>query len=80
MEGAMLSLQEDLARLVSNARHMIASQSGHDIHQDRAEMMIAAIRGVVEAVHDPDTWEHHTSPCRKGSTPIAITIPCGDQE
>lgn len=56
----MLSLQEDLAPLVSNARHMIATRSGHDIHQDRPEMVIAAVREVVEAVRDPDTWEHHT--------------------
>jgi hypothetical protein len=60
MEGAMLSLQEDLARLVPNARYMIASQSGHDLHQDRSEMVIAAIREVVETVRDPGTWEHHT--------------------
>jgi pimeloyl-ACP methyl ester carboxylesterase len=59
MEGAMLSLQEDLARLVPTARHMIASRSGHHIHRDQPELVIAAIREVVQAVRDPGTWEHH---------------------
>jgi len=56
MEGIMLALQDDLAQLVPNARHVIASQSGHDIHQDQPELVIAAIHAVVEAVRDPSTW------------------------
>ena len=55
MERVMLTLQEDLAALVPNARHVIALQSGHDIHQDQPELVIEAIRQVVEAVRDPAT-------------------------
>lgn len=56
MEGIMLALQGELAKLVPNARHVIARQSGHNIHQDQPELVIEAIRQVVDAVCDPDTW------------------------
>ena len=54
MEGIMLALQDDL---VPNARHIMASESGHNIHQDQPDLVIDAIRQVVEAVRDPSTWE-----------------------
>jgi pimeloyl-ACP methyl ester carboxylesterase len=56
MEGIMTALQEDLAKLVPNAHYAIASKSGHNIHQDQPELVIAAIREVVEAVRNPSTW------------------------
>ena len=56
MERIMLGLQTELASLVPNARHVIAEQSGHNIHQDQPELVIEAIRQVVGAVRDPDTW------------------------
>lgn len=56
MEGIMLALQDDLAQLVPNARHVMAADSGHDIHQDQPELVIAAIRDVVDAVRDPSAW------------------------
>ena len=34
----------------------IAAKSGHNIHQDQPELVIAAIREVVEAVRNPSTW------------------------
>jgi pimeloyl-ACP methyl ester carboxylesterase len=52
MEGIMLALQDDLVRLVPGARHVIATESGHDIHQDQPELVIEAIQQVVEAVRD----------------------------
>jgi pimeloyl-ACP methyl ester carboxylesterase len=55
-EGIMLALQDDLARLVPNARHVIATESGHDIHQDQPELVIEAVREVVAAVRDSSTW------------------------
>ena len=61
MERTMLALQEDLARLVPNARHRIAGASGHDIHQDQPELVIEAIRQVVEAVRDPGNWATPTA-------------------
>jgi pimeloyl-ACP methyl ester carboxylesterase len=51
----MTALQEDLARLVPDARHVIADRSGHNIHQDQPELVIEAVRQVVEAVRDPST-------------------------
>jgi hypothetical protein len=59
MEAIMLDLQKDLATLVPNAHFAIAMESGHNIHQDQPELVIAAIREVVDAVRDPSTW---TSP------------------
>ena len=46
----MLALQDDLSQLVPNARQLVATESGHDIHQDQPELVIDAIREVVEAV------------------------------
>jgi pimeloyl-ACP methyl ester carboxylesterase len=56
MEGIMTALQEDLAKLVPNAHYAIATKSAHNIHQDQPELVIAAIREVVEAVRNPSTW------------------------
>ena len=56
MEGIMTALQEDLAKLVPKAHYAIATKSGHNIHQDQPELVIAAIREVVEAVRNPSTW------------------------
>ena len=43
-------LQADLARLSSRSKHVIAQHSGHMIHQDEPELVVASIREVVEAV------------------------------
>jgi pimeloyl-ACP methyl ester carboxylesterase len=48
MERIMTALQEDLAKLVPNAHYAIATKSGRNIHQDQPELVIAAIREVVE--------------------------------
>ncbi len=56
MEGVMRALQEDLARLVPDARFVVATGSGHDIHQDQPELVISAIRDVIEAVREPGVW------------------------
>jgi hypothetical protein len=34
----------------------VATESGHDIHQDQPELVIEAVRQVVDGVHNPDTW------------------------
>jgi pimeloyl-ACP methyl ester carboxylesterase len=49
-------LQDDLAGLVPNSRHVAAERSGHYIQQDRPDLVIAAIRDVVRAVRDPGSW------------------------
>jgi pimeloyl-ACP methyl ester carboxylesterase len=56
MEAIMSALQGDLAELVPNARLAVAIESGHNIHQDQPDLVIDAIRDVVEAVRDPSTW------------------------
>jgi hypothetical protein len=53
----------DLATLVPDARFFVATESGHDIHQDQPELVIEAIRQVVEGVRNPDTWSDLTSCC-----------------
>ena len=55
-EAVMTRLQADLATLVPDAKHVIATESGHNIHQDQPELVIEAIRDVVDAVRDPATW------------------------
>src|SRR5215216_5593790 len=54
---------EALAALVPRARFSVASESGHDIHQDQPELVIEAIRQVVAGVRNPDTWYDLTSCC-----------------
>jgi pimeloyl-ACP methyl ester carboxylesterase len=49
-------LQEDLAGLVAGGRRVVAEQSGHYIHQGQPDLVVDAIRQVVEAVRDPTTW------------------------
>ena len=56
MEGIMFALQQDLAQLVPDARLIIATESGHNIHQDQPELVIDAIQQVVAAVRDPSGW------------------------
>ena len=56
MEAIMTALQEDLASRVPHARLAIATESGHNIHQDQPELAIEAVKDVVEAVRDPSTW------------------------
>ncbi|MCC6792478.1 MAG: alpha/beta fold hydrolase [Thermomicrobiales bacterium] len=55
-EALRLELQDDLATLVPNARHVIAEESGHFIHDDQPDLVIGAIQLVVAAVRDPATW------------------------
>jgi pimeloyl-ACP methyl ester carboxylesterase len=56
LEAIWLPLQEDLAALVPDSRLIVAEQSGHFIPGDQPEVVIAAIRQVVDAVRDPARW------------------------
>jgi pimeloyl-ACP methyl ester carboxylesterase len=49
-------LQEDLAHLVPEGRLIVAEQSTHYIHQTQPDLVLDAIRQVVEAVRDPLSW------------------------
>jgi pimeloyl-ACP methyl ester carboxylesterase len=63
LEALLLKANEDLATLAPQARFTVASESGHDIHQDQPELVIEAIRQVVAGVRNPDTWYDLTSCC-----------------
>ncbi len=53
----------DKVALAPQARLTIATESGHDIHQDQPELVIEAIRQVVEGVRHPGTWYDLASCC-----------------
>ena len=63
LERYLLAANEAQAALVPNARFTVATESGHDIHQDQPELVIEAIRQVVTGVRHPDTWDDLTSCC-----------------
>jgi pimeloyl-ACP methyl ester carboxylesterase len=47
-------VQRDLAGLSSRSRHIVAHESGHHIQLDQPDVVIDAIRQVVEAVRSGD--------------------------
>jgi pimeloyl-ACP methyl ester carboxylesterase len=65
LEGYLLAGNEAQAVLVPNGRFFVATESGHDIHQDQPELVIEAIRQVVAGVRNPDTWYDLSSCCAK---------------
>jgi pimeloyl-ACP methyl ester carboxylesterase len=63
LEAFLQAANVDLATLVPNARFFVATESGHDIHQDQPGLVSEAIRQVVAGVRNPDTWYDLTSCC-----------------
>lgn len=57
LERVWQELQTELAGLAPGARHTIATESGHYIQLQQPELVIEAIRQVVEAVRDPSSWK-----------------------
>ena len=57
LEDAWQTAQAGLAALLPDARHVIAAESEHYIQLQQPDLVIAAVRDVVEAVRDPATWE-----------------------
>src|SRR5262249_38703781 len=55
LDAERLAHNQDLAHLSRNSAHVIARNSSHDLHIDRPELVIQAIRQVVEAA------KHHGS-------------------
>ena len=49
-DAAQKKAQERLAKLVPNAKHVTNTNSGHEIHKEQPQLVIDAIREVVEAV------------------------------
>jgi pimeloyl-ACP methyl ester carboxylesterase len=56
LEQAWTVEQDRLAALLPAARHVIAHESEHYIQLQQPELVIAAVREVVEAVRDPARW------------------------
>ena len=50
-DAAQKQAQERLAKLVPNAKHITNTNSGHEIHKEQPQLVIDAIRNIVEAVH-----------------------------
>ena len=49
-DAAQKQAQEKLAQLVPNAKHITNTNSGHEIHKEQPQLVIDAIREVVDAV------------------------------
>jgi len=55
------SLQEELATLVPGGRVLLSTQNEHLLPEADPEIVVGAIRQVVEAVRDPGTWDTTTA-------------------
>jgi hypothetical protein len=51
-EKVRVELQRELAALSTNGKQIIATQSGHALHYDQPELLIAAIEDLVQRVRD----------------------------
>src|SRR5690606_9403536 len=49
-EAAWQQMQRELAARSARGRHVVVEGSGHNIHHDRPDAVVAAIREVVEAI------------------------------
>jgi pimeloyl-ACP methyl ester carboxylesterase len=56
LDKAWHAARDALATFAPNARHKIATKSAHYIQVQEPQLVIDAIRQVVEAVRDPSTW------------------------
>ena len=52
VDAAQKKAQERLTKLVPDAKHMTKTNSGHEIHKEQPQLVIDAIRQVVEAVRN----------------------------
>jgi pimeloyl-ACP methyl ester carboxylesterase len=50
LDRAWASAQDELATLLPYARHVVATESGHNIHVEQPELVIRAVRRVVRAL------------------------------
>jgi hypothetical protein len=56
LSKAWHTAQDSLATLAPNAKHKIATKSSHYIQAQEPQMVIDAIKQVVESVRNPTTW------------------------
>ena len=52
VEDVWQELQQELANLSTNSTHIIAEESGHFIHKDQPDVVVDAIRHVVDVVRE----------------------------
>jgi hypothetical protein len=50
VDAAQKKAHSRLAKLVPNEKHVTHTNSGHEIHKEQPQLVIGAIREVVEAV------------------------------
>jgi pimeloyl-ACP methyl ester carboxylesterase len=68
-EDLWVELQREQARVL-DARFVLVPDADHFLQQDRPEVMIDAVRQVVEGVRDPDVWTPPTSGPGTTGTPL----------
>jgi len=56
LDKAWHTAQDELATLAPNARHRVATKSAHYIQVQEPQLVVDAIKQVVEAVRNPPTW------------------------
>ena len=61
--------QDALATLAPNAKHTVATKSSHYIQIQEPQLVIDAIKQVVEAVRNPSVWKRVASTARPTTTP-----------
>jgi pimeloyl-ACP methyl ester carboxylesterase len=73
-DAAQKAAQEKLARLVANARHITKTNSGHEIHKEQPQLVIDAVRQVVDAARSATSSRRgETTTAPSGKTPPART-------
>jgi pimeloyl-ACP methyl ester carboxylesterase len=71
-DAAQKKAQERLAKLVPGAKHISSTNSGHEIHKERPQLVIDAIRQVVDAVRGGRRHQQRTTPDRSGYAPATM--------
>ena len=56
-EKAWQQGQDRLVRLEPDARHVVAEKSDHYVQISQPQLVVDAIRAVVDAVRDPSSWQ-----------------------
>lgn len=56
LQDAWSRSQDQLAALTADARHVVAAESAHYVQLQQPDLVIRAIRQVVDAVRDPTSW------------------------
>ena len=69
-EGLWVKLQREQARVL-DARFVLVPEADHFLQRDRPEVVIEAIRQVVEAVRDPGVWAAPVSTPGPAGTPVS---------